>query len=170
MKDKVSVDRIAKLHPAIRKEAIEIIEKVESGLPKNMAIRVVQGLRTFKEQNDLYAQGRTKPGRRVTNAKGGQSNHNYGLALDFAILLDKDNNGTFETLSWDADADLDKDKVADWLEIARAFKAAGWAWGGDFKSIIDKPHVEKTFGRSWKDLIVLVDRGYVDCDGYVTLK
>jgi hypothetical protein len=46
----------------------------------------VQGVRTFAEQDALYAQGRTRKGLRVTNAKGGQSYHNYGLAADCALL------------------------------------------------------------------------------------
>ena len=44
-------------------------------------------LRSMQEQAELYAQGRSKPGRIVTYAKPGQSAHNYGLALDFCPLL-----------------------------------------------------------------------------------
>ncbi len=44
-------------------------------------------LRTIKEQDELYEQGRSVPGKIVTNAKGGQSAHNYGLALDFVPLI-----------------------------------------------------------------------------------
>jgi len=47
---------------------------------------MISGTRTWKEQDALYAQGRTRPGRRVTNAKGGQSNHNFGIAGDFGIF------------------------------------------------------------------------------------
>lgn len=41
------------------------------------------GFRTYGEQMELWSQGRTKPGNIVTNAKGGQSAHNFGLAIDF---------------------------------------------------------------------------------------
>jgi peptidoglycan L-alanyl-D-glutamate endopeptidase CwlK len=44
-------------------------------------------LRDLDEQARLYAQGRTTPGKIVTNAKPGQSAHNYGLALDFVPLV-----------------------------------------------------------------------------------
>jgi peptidoglycan L-alanyl-D-glutamate endopeptidase CwlK len=44
---------------------------------------ITSGTRTYQEQNELYAQGRTKPGKIVTNAKGGQSYHNFGIAADF---------------------------------------------------------------------------------------
>ena len=59
-------------------------------------------LRTLKEQDDIYAQGHTKKGEIVTDAKAGQSYHNYGLAVDIVMLLDKDGNGTYETADWNA--------------------------------------------------------------------
>lgn len=153
MKDKVSIARIQLLHPKVRDEAKRCIEEAELELPVNMAIRVVQGLRTIEEQNALYAQGRTKPGRIVTNAKGGASYHNYGLALDFALLIDKDGNGTYDELSWDIKKDFDKDRISDWLEVVTAFVAEDWEWGGSFKSIKDYPHLQKSFGYNWKDLL-----------------
>jgi peptidoglycan L-alanyl-D-glutamate endopeptidase CwlK len=119
----------------------------------------VQGLRTIDEQNALYAQGRTKPGSIVTNAKGGSSFHNYGLAIDFAILTDKDGNGSFEDLSWDIKRDNDKDGTADWLEVVKVFEAAGWSWGGKWSSIKDYPHLEKTFGYTWRQLLEKYNSG-----------
>jgi peptidoglycan L-alanyl-D-glutamate endopeptidase CwlK len=96
MRDKISIDRAKQLHPSVRNEVISLITEVEKGFPANIAVRIVQGLRTIEEQNVLYAQGRTKPGNIVTNAKSGSSYHNYGLAIDFAILVDKDGNGTYD--------------------------------------------------------------------------
>lgn len=153
MRDKVSIERAQLLHPAVREEVISLITEIEKGFPPNIAVRIVQGLRTIEEQNALYAQGRTKPGNVVTNAKGGSSYHNYGLAIDFAILLDKDCNGTYDELSWDIKKDNDKDGVADWLEVVKVFEAAGWEWGGRWSSIKDYPHVQKTFGYSWQLLL-----------------
>ena len=49
-------------------------------------VKLISGHRTWKEQDALYAQGRTKPGRKVTNARGGQSNHNFGIAGDLGIF------------------------------------------------------------------------------------
>ena len=106
----------------------------------------MQGLRTIDYQNELYAQGRTKPGKKVTNARGGKSYHNYGLAFDFAILYDNDGNGTFEELSWDIFADHDKDGKSDWREVVDYFKILGYKYGGDWVSIKDFPHLEKSFG------------------------
>ncbi len=152
MRDKISIGRAALLHPSVRAEVIACIDKAEAGFPPSMAVRIVQGLRTIQEQNDLYSQGRTKPGKIVTNAKGGSSFHNYGLAIDFAILTDKDGNGTFEDLSWDIKRDNDKDGVADWLEVVKVFESAGWEWGGKWSSIKDYPHLQKTFGLTWRQL------------------
>ena len=154
MKDKVSIERAALLHPAIRQTVIDTITELEANsFPSTVQIRIVEGLRTIDEQNDLYAQGRTKPGAIVTKAKGGSSYHNYGLAIDFALMYDKDGNGTYETLSWDIKTDFDRDGKADWMEVVSAFKAKGFTWGGDFKTIEDDPHFEKTFGYNWRDLL-----------------
>ena len=49
-------------------------------------VRLISGHRTWKEQDAIYAQGRTKPGLIVTRAKGGQSNHNFGIAGDLGIF------------------------------------------------------------------------------------
>ena len=146
MRDKVTIDRVALLHPLVRQQCADCIIKAEAGFPENMAIRVVQGLRTIDEQNAIYAQGRTTPGKIVTKARGGHSYHNYGLAIDFALMFDKDGNGSFETLSWDTSSDADHDQVKDWQEVVKVFEAAGWEWGGKFSTIKDAPHLQKTFG------------------------
>lgn len=144
MKDAVSIQRVKLLHPAIRDEVAELIGKIEINNP--FVIRIVQGLRTIDEQNALYAQGRTKPGDIVTNAKGGSSYHNYGLAFDFCLLYDG-------KISWDTNFDGDKDGQKDWQEVVQMFKNNGYTWGGDFHSIPDAPHLEKTFGHNWRELL-----------------
>ena len=149
-KDKVTVDRIKLLHPAIICLVTQAIDKAEAGMAANMAVRVVQGLRTIAEQNALYAKGRTTPGPKVTNAKGGQSIHNYGLAVDFALLIDRDKNGTFEELSWSMILDLDADGKKDWDEVVVAFESLGFSWGGRWRTFKDYPHCDMTFGHDWK--------------------
>jgi len=165
MRDKITIDRVAKLHPKVRDEAKNAIDAAEAGFPPNMAIRVVQGLRTIAEQNALYAKGRTTPGPKVTNAKGGSSYHNYGLAIDFAILYDKNGDGTFEELSWDTVKDFDKDGKTDWNEVVTQFEALGWAWGGKFRTFKDYPHCEKSFGFKPSQLLKMK----VDSEGYVII-
>jgi len=147
MRDAISIERANKLHPKVRDEAILAIEDAEAKFPPNIKVRIVQGLRTIEEQNALYNK---VP--KVTKAKGGQSYHNYGLAVDFALLYDKDNNGSFEELSWDTAKDLDKDGIADWQEVVKQFEDKGWSWGGKWRTFKDNPHVEKSFGYSWQQL------------------
>jgi hypothetical protein len=55
---------------------------VKKAAQHGITIKVIGGLRTYEEQNELFAQGRTKPGRIVTNARGGYSNHNFGIAFE----------------------------------------------------------------------------------------
>lgn len=159
--DQLTIDRIALMHPKVRQEVLDMYLHANNKiLGKGIRLRFAYTLRTIAEQNELYAKGRTKPGGIVTNAKGGQSYHNYGLAFDIVFLVDKDGNGTFETASWDTKKDYDGDKNPDWMEVVSYFKSKGWAWGGDFKSIKDYPHFEKTFGYTTKQLSGLVSSVY----------
>lgn len=153
MRHAKSEERVKNLHPQVRDEIKRLIERAEAGLPKHIAIAVPQGLRTVEEQNALYAQGRTEPGNVVTNAKGGSSFHNYGLAFDFCLLIDRDGNGVFDETSWDIRKDVDRDGLADWLEVVKLFEEAGWEWGGKWASIRDYPHLQKTFGNTWQRLL-----------------
>lgn len=144
--DSKTLERIELLHPSVRNEAKEIYAEICERLNGKVLCRFVFTLRTFAEQDTLYAQGRTTKGAKVTNAKGGQSWHNYGLAIDIVLLQDKDGNDTHETASWDNKIDFDGDGVADWLEVVYVFKLYGWEWGGDWRSFRDTPHFQKTFG------------------------
>jgi len=138
--DKISIERIEKLHPSIRNKVKETYLNTNMKLPNGIRLRISQGLRTVAEQDALYAQGRTTKGKIVTQAKGGSSWHNWGLAVDIVILYDLDGNGSFETASWDENKH--------WNFIVSEFKKAGFAWGGDFKSFKDSPHFEMVFGLS----------------------
>lgn len=163
--DKLTLDRISSLHPLHRCEVEVLINQANSVTGKAITIRIVQGFRTFKEQNGLYALGRTvvnpdgkkasKPkGNIVTNARGGQSYHNYGLAFDFAFLV-KDKG----EISWDSSKDWDGDMIADWLEVVQIFVKAGYEWGGNWKKIVDIPHIQKSHGLSVKELRAKYDKG-----------
>lgn len=147
MQDKVTLERIQKLAPELREEGLAIYNEICSSLTGKAIVRFSHTLRTFAEQTALYAQGRTKPGKIVTQAKAGQSYHNYGLAIDIVLLIDKDGNGTFEEASWDTKTDFDKDNLSDWMEIVAIFKRYGWEWGGDWR-FKDLPHFQKTLGQS----------------------
>jgi len=137
--EKITEDRINKLHPKVREEVRDLVNKANAALTSHSQIRIVQGLRTFEEQDGLYLK---RP--KVTNAKGGQSYHNYGLAIDFCLIIDG------KEVSWNTTKDFDGDQVADWLEVVQIFVKAGWYWG---KAFNDLPHLEKTFGLNWRDML-----------------
>ncbi|WP_028521953.1 M15 family metallopeptidase [Runella limosa] len=142
--DKISLDRIQLAHPKVRAELTAILEQAEKALTGEWKPRLTWTLRTFQEQNDLFAQGRTRPGRVVTWARGGDSWHNYGLAVDICLV-----HISGKMVSFDSVADFDKDGVADWIEVVKIFKSFGWEWGGDWaKPKTDLPHFQKTFGLS----------------------
>lgn len=151
MQDKITLQRIERLHPKLREEVQSIYREICEALTGRAICRFTHTLRTFAEQDALYAIGRTKKGRRVTNARGGQSYHNYGFAVDIVLLVDKDGNGTHETAAWDTAGDYDGDRLADWQEIVAIFKRYGWEWGGDWR-FKDYPHFQKTFGKSIVEL------------------
>ena len=159
-KDDKTLERINLIHPSIRAEVSKMYDEFCQALSGRALCRFAYTLRTIAEQNELFAQGRTKPGKKVTNAKGGQSYHNYGLAFDIVLLIDKDKNGSFESASWETNIDFDGDGKADWQEIVQIAKSHGWTWGGDWK-FTDMPHFEKTFGLSVKELENRVNSGRV---------
>ena len=159
MEDAITIKRIALLHPAIRYEVLDFYKYEIVPALTNAFCRFAFTLRTFKEQDDIYAKGRTKlydnKGSRlgvVTNAKGGQSFHNFGLAIDIVIIDGK-------SASWDATKDFDGDGLADWNEVVNIFKKHNWEWGGDFVSFKDKPHFQQSFGYSWQELLAKHNNG-----------
>lgn len=165
--DKVTLQRIEKLHPSVRAEMKQIIKECDEALTGRAKVRITQGLRSFEEQEKLYAIGRITTGKKVTNAKAGQSIHNYGLAVDICLMIDG------KTASWDTARDWDNDKVADWYECVKIFASHGWDWGGNWKTFKDLPHFEKknivtgkgTLKTSWRTLLKMK----MDKDGYVVL-
>lgn len=166
--DKITLERIKLLHPKVREEAMNMYEEICKDLTGKAICRFSYTLRTFAEQDALFAQGRTKPGKIVTKARSGFSMHNYGLAIDVVLLLDRDGDGKYTEASWDTKGDFDADGVADWMEIVRVFKEFGWVWGGDWK-FYDAPHFEKSFGYSVRQLHDLHKANKVDKNGYVRI-
>lgn len=150
--DQITLSRIKQLHPKLQEEVKDLyLNQIVPALTGGVSCRFAYTLRTIEEQNEIYAQGRTKlfdkQGKRlgiVTNAKGGQSYHNYGLAIDIVLI---DNVSAY----WDTIKDFDGDSIPDWMEVVKIFKKNGWEWGGDF-SKPDSPHFQKTFGYTWNQL------------------
>lgn len=121
--DERSEENIATLHPRVRPMARALVHACED---QGFRIKVIDGTRTYAEQDALYAKGRTADGRIVTNARGGFSNHNFGLAFDI---------GVFEQNEYVPESPLYK--------VAGALgKTLGLEWGGDWHSIVDEPHYQ----------------------------
>jgi peptidoglycan L-alanyl-D-glutamate endopeptidase CwlK len=153
MSDKLTIDKIKKFHPNYRAKLEAEYLEINSQLPIGVRLRFTSVLRTNKEQDDLFDQGRTKGGPIVTNNKGGQSIHNYGGAFDIVILLDEDNNGSFEKAVWNG---------AHFNKVVNFFKEKGYEWGGNWK-FKDAPHfqLKKKNGSSlkWQELKLLIIGG-----------
>lgn len=120
-----SLTKIATLHPVVQQYALRFATQLEQ---RGYAVIIAQALRTFTEQNALYAQGRTAPGPVVTNARAGYSWHNWGVAFDIAFL---NSNGA---LTYDVD----------WNQVGQIGKSIGLEWGGDWASFPDRPHFQIT--------------------------
>lgn len=145
--DLISLKRIDLLHPDFKDEALAIYNEICKALSGKAVCRFTHTLRTYKEQNDLYALGRTKPGKVVTWSKGGFSYHNFGMAIDICLII----NG--KEASWDTIKDFDGDGISDWIEIVNIFKKYKWEWGGNWpKNKKDMPHFQKTLGYSTAEL------------------
>lgn len=153
MTDTISLQRLNLLHPLIREDAIKAYQEAVVATPQNVHPVIVQTLRTFEEQDLLYQKGRTRPGPVVTKAKPGSSFHQYGLAIDGAIMI----NGK---IVWKVDKN--------WMIMVECFKKYGFSWGGDWKSFKDYPHFERTFGYTWKELLAIYKAGQRE-DEYVTI-
>lgn len=122
--------RLVGLMPTLQDKARQFISDCRKG---GFDILITQGLRTFDEQAKYYAQGRTASGNIVTNAKPGESWHNYGCAIDIVPL------SAIGKADWDSSHPI-------WQKAADIGEFLGLVWGGRFKSIKDKPHFELTRG------------------------
>lgn len=159
MPDLISIKRAEGCHPAI---VSKILAWLVNCSTRNIGVRITDGFRTFAEQDILFEKGRTTAGRIVTNARGGKSRHNYGLAFDFCLYREN------KTVSWDRMEDLDKDGIADWEEAVEEAKKLGFEWGGDWSSdLCDYPHFQMTFGLSIPECKRRTDAGLVDKNGFI---
>ena len=121
---------VDKLHPELQKCVEKFLKECEK---QGLNVLITETLRTQKEQEALYAQGRTQPGKIVTNCRGFQSPHCWGVAFDFCRNKkgkEYDNSDKFF------------DKVGRIAEKIFDNTEYDLFWGGDFKNFVDKPHVE----------------------------
>jgi peptidoglycan L-alanyl-D-glutamate endopeptidase CwlK len=127
--DVISEQRLSLVHPVLAEKVRAMAGSlIESGIE----IRVVQGLRTIAEQNALYAQGRTAPGAKVTNALGGHSWHNFGVAVDCVPGIRGEAKWT---PNWNP-------LHPDFAAMIAAGEAQGLVSGAHWKTMPDEPHFQ----------------------------
>jgi peptidoglycan L-alanyl-D-glutamate endopeptidase CwlK len=151
-----SITLLNQLHPKLRQKALQAYGAAVARTPVGVHPVINQTIRSFAESDHDYELGRTivnpdgksasKPmGNIISDAKGGSSWHNYGLALDFYLLI----NGRE---SWNVDAN--------WMIVVNAFKEFGFNWGGEFPGDFkDYPHLECKLGQTLEGLLELHQKG-----------
>lgn len=131
------------LLPPAQTRAISFIAAAELEIP-GLKVIVCSTYRDIESQDALYAQGRTAPGKIITNAKGGQSFHNYRVAFDvFPTLYGK-------PILFEADGDQVSDPI--WQKLGSIAEANGLEWGGRWKTFCEGPHFQYTGGLTIEDL------------------
>lgn len=139
----LGADRLDTLDPTFREQVDLFLARLAA---EGIEVAITSARRTIQQQNALYAQGRTAKGDVVTNAKGGSSPHNFGMAVDICPVV-------AGKLQWGAPEET-------WKRIADIAVEMGLVSGFYWKSFRDAPHLESKDWRSaqlaWKrgDLIV----------------
>lgn len=122
---------ITLLRPKVRRLAQKLKEECQKA---GFQIQIVRGFRSTQEQDELYTQGRTKPGAIVTRKKGRESFHNYGVAFDISPV-----------------AKTEEEKLPLYKKAGTIGKELGLEWGGDWKEFVDMPHFYYSAGYSIED-------------------
>lgn len=129
--DQRTETNIATLIPKAQTLARSFVIRANDAMrPNGFEVKIISGTRTYAEQNALYAKGRTTPGPKVTNARGGYSNHNFGVAFDIGLFKD----GKY----------LEESPL--YAECGKIGEACGLEWGGRWKSFTDEPHYQLKTG------------------------
>lgn len=138
-------ERLSHLYPDFGDRVFSLI--IQYYERHKMKLCISETTRSFERQKNLYAQGRTEPGKIVTRSLPGFSLHHYGLAADMCFsssdpFLEK----------------IDQQKaVFYWNEVGRIAKECGLQWGGDFTSIKDRPHVQLDYGFKVEEIKKMYD-------------
>ncbi len=132
------VKEINSLLPLLDRLAFQFYEYASA---IGLDLRITSAFRSVEKQNEYWNQGRTTAGDIITNAKGGESFHNYGVAFD---IVDRKKGYNLSDEEWQTLRFI-------WRYIT--YKETGhWGeWGGDWTSFIDKPHYQLTLGYSIKN-------------------
>jgi peptidoglycan L-alanyl-D-glutamate endopeptidase CwlK len=126
---------LSDLVPAVK---LKVDQFMASCAAHNIDVIITSTYRDIESQDALYAQGRTVPGKIVTNAKGGYSFHNYRCAIDVVPIV----NGKAD---WDGSHPV-------WEQIGSLGKEAGLDWAGEWKTFKELAHFQYTGGLTLADL------------------
>ncbi len=139
-------ENIASLIPKAQRAARKFLVAAKAF---QYTVKILSGGRTYAEQTEIYAQGRTKPGKVVTNAPAGSSNHNFGIAFDVGIFQ----GSKYFTGATKAETDA-------YLALRKLTRPAVLEldWGGDWKTK-DTPHYELHTGKNVRTIRALLEAG-----------
>lgn len=140
---------LADLQPDFR-ERVQTLLNMANGT--GIQLQVNETLRSFARSNQLYAQGRTRPGKIVTNAAAGQSYHNYGLAVDLYPITD---TGRVE-VNFDRVPEL----MTKMVHVATFAQTLRIGWGGHWK-FRDLPHFQSSSAPKITELQRLYPTGWI---------
>lgn len=124
---------LSDLNPKVAAMCSEFINRCKT---QGIDVIITSTYRDAAAQDKLYAQGRTEPGKKVTNAKAGQSYHNWRVAFDFVPVV----NGK---AMWN-DAVL-------FIKCGEIAESVGLEWAGRWKKFNETAHCQYTGGLTLAD-------------------
>lgn len=125
---------LSDLLPVVQKKARALLAAAKA---EGIDLLVTSTYRDAECQDALYAQGRTKPGRKVTNARGGQSWHQFRVAFDVVPLISGKAVWNDQRL---------------WKRIGELGESVGLEWAGRWTTFRESPHFQFTGGLTMADL------------------
>jgi peptidoglycan LD-endopeptidase CwlK len=129
--DAISLARVGMVYPSLAEKIEQMAEMLDG---EGIVFRVTQAMRSWSEQDALYAQGRTTPGGIVTNCRGGYSYHNFGLAADCVPALP--DPGPYQP-DWNSDHPT-------WKRMEAVGQSLGLDSGATWRTFPDAPHFQLT--------------------------
>ncbi len=141
--DARSSKAVATLLPSVQPKFAAFYEAANKAMKTHgLTVKIISGLRSYEEQDKLYAQGRTAPGQIVTKAKAGFSNHNFGTAVDIGVFQGSKYFQEHPAYTW----------------LGPIGEALGLEWGGKWATP-DRPHYQWKTGLTMAQMRAKVAAG-----------
>jgi peptidoglycan LD-endopeptidase CwlK len=126
------------LQPKVAAKARSLIARCQT---ESIDLIVTSTYRDQEAQAALYALGRTKPGSIVTNARPGESFHNWRVAFDVVPL--RHGKPVWGTSGQD---------LILWEKVGALGESVGLEWAGRWRKFREFPHFQWTGGLSLVEL------------------